>query len=112
MTEFCRIELQQESGIKELTSVRKLRPLLVTLIFVCGLVILPLAVWDNLTNTVISSVVYNLAFIITFIFFISVSTYNGWKLTKILGKNWRSTQATSAFKIFLQKVSALPLNET
>lgn len=98
---YLRMELQHESGIKELTNVRRLRPALYAGIVVLILVILPLSQTASLSPIVSS--LYFASYGVVVLVIIIFGTYFGWKLSKIFKRIWKKTKVKK-FKLFLGKV--------
>jgi hypothetical protein len=98
------IELQKMSGIKQLKSVVKLRPLLIALTIILCLVLFPVTIWKGVLMNSVSNDVYAGAFAIFILSLIGLSCYSGWKLIKSTKSIWENTRVKE-FKIFFKKLA-------
>jgi len=98
------IELQLLSGIKELTSLSKLKPLLITFTVIIAIVLIPIVIGKSVTGGVLIGDVYNAFFIICFVILIVLSSIAGVRLMRIMSVVYKSTRL-SHFKLFLQKIT-------
>ena len=97
-----RIELQSHSGIRELTNVNKLRPVLFIIVALIVIVIFPLSVMEPLYPSIVPTV-YNAAYGVILLILIGLYTFFGWKITKIFKRIYSKTKVP-LFKDFLGKV--------
>jgi len=102
---FYWIELQQMSGIIELTSVTRLKPLLYACIIACVVVIFPVDILRAVyKSTPQIGYVYSTFFALNLLIDAILSTVYGIKLMKVTKRIYKSTKI-SRFKAFLRRIT-------
>lgn len=74
----------QTASIKELISLSKYRPYLVTFLIVCMVIIVPVSVWRAVANTPLSFTLYMSALGVIMIVFILFATVTGFNLIRVI----------------------------
>ena len=97
------IELQQQSGMNELSNVRKLRPILFVIISLSLVIVLPLSIWESISGDTLSTSIYFAGYIVLLLILMILCIRQGWKLTRVFKDIWNRTKVRM-FKVFLAKV--------
>jgi len=102
---FYWIELQQMSGIVELISVTRLKPVLIGCIIACVVVIFPIDIIRAIyRDTTAIAFVYSAFFALNLLIDAILSTVYGIKLMKVTKRIYKSTKI-SRFKAFLRRIT-------
>jgi len=101
-------ELVQFSGINQISSISKLRPVLITLAIVFAMTIVPTGLWETFIPNPISYTVYNVIIAIGLIICIILSFTYGAKLMRLVKMSWISSQSM-VFKEFLERLTTFLL---
>jgi len=100
------VEVQKFTGVKELQSVSRLRPVLIALIICTGVVILPIGIWQGVISSILSTAIYNGLILITVATEFIFGLIFGRRLMKIISDIWVSSREYQ-FKMYLKKITQL-----
>jgi len=97
------LELQCQSGITQLYSIKKFRPLLLGLVAFTILVDLPITIWEASTNSFVATLVYDLFLIILLIAVILFSSIFGRRLYVFMNRYGGGQHRQ--MQVFLKKIT-------
>ena len=81
---FCRIELQRSTGIKQLVFISKLSPVLIVIVIVSVLFLFPLNLWTAITGQPLAYTIYNGFLTVVFLILVIGLTGAGINLVRVL----------------------------